>query len=98
MSDGIEELVEVTRALVDRIDKLAPRDGYDHERPMTREEVAAFLECHADTVYRWAKEGHLAYSKLGDGEKAPMRFKLADVQEFAFQRRRIPTNSEARNH
>ena len=64
-------------------------------KPLTRKQAAAYLQVHPDTVYRWAVEGQLAYSKLGDGEKAPQRFMLEDLNEFACKRRRIQTNEQA---
>ena len=46
-------------------------------------------------LYRWAVEGRVAYSRLGDGERAPMRFLKEDLEEFA-RGQRIPTLEEAK--
>ena len=37
----------------------------------------------------------MAYSRLGDGERAPMRFLKEDLDEFA-RNQRIPTVEEAK--
>ena len=63
-------------------------------KPLTRDEAAKFLGVHPDTLFRWAKEGQITFSKLGDGERADMRFKLEDLQQFAFERRRIKSNQK----
>ena len=64
-------------------------------KPLTREQAAEYLSIHPDTLYRWAVGGRVAYSRLGDGERAPMRFLKEDLDEFA-RGQRIPTVEEAK--
>jgi len=49
---------------------------------LTREEAAAYLGVHPDTLYRWARENRIAYVRMGEGEKAPMRFTLEDLDRY----------------
>ena len=66
-----------------------PRD-----RPLAREEAADYLGVHKDTLYRWAvQEGRIAYSRLGDGARAPIRFNKKDLDDFLL-RQRIGTVEE----
>lgn len=62
--------------------------------PMTRYQAAAYLQVHPDTLFHWAKDGMLPFSKLGDGERAPMRFHREDLDEFARNRRRVEANPQ----
>ena len=64
------------------------------DRPMTRNQAAEYLNVHRDTLYKWAVEGWLAYSRLGDGGRAPMRFTKADLDDF-IRTNRIPTVEDA---
>jgi excisionase family DNA binding protein len=89
MEDGAKEIVDAINGLREDLDK--PADG-----PMTREQAAAYLQVHKGTVYDWAKKGLLPYSKLGDGEKAPMRFSKEDLDYFAKDQRRVMSRSEAK--
>ena len=36
------------------------------ETPLTRQEAADYLKVHPDTLFRWATEGKVTYSKLGN--------------------------------
>lgn len=85
VNEQLETLIEEIRGLRETMERSQGSD----ERPLTREAAAKFLDVHPDTLYRWAKEGQIAYSKLGDGERADMRFRLEDLQHFAFDRRKI---------
>lgn len=85
--DVIHELLDEVRSLC-----VAVEHGQNTDRPLTRKEAAEYLQVHEDTVYAWAKGGLLSFSKLGDGQKAPMRFFKDDLEEFARSRRRISCN------
>ena len=63
---------------------------------MTRDEAAEYLGVHPDTLYRWAvEEGKIAYSRLGDGGRAPIRFVTRDLDDY-LSRTRVPTVEDAR--
>ena len=49
---------------------------------LTREQAAEYLGVHPDTLYRWARENRIAYIRMGEGEKAPMRFMRDDLDEY----------------
>lgn len=85
--DVSQELVNEIRSL-----RVAVERGQDTDRPLTRKEAAEYLKVHEDTVYAWAKGGLLSFSKLGDGQRAPMRFFKDDLEELARSRRRISRN------
>jgi len=91
-----ELLVEV-RAMHKTIERAQdPRNCVD--APLTRDEAAAYLGIHPDTLYRWAvEEGKIAYSRLSDGGRAPMRFIKRDLDDF-LSRTRIPTVEDARGN
>lgn len=85
---GIAELTEEVRALRETMERA--QDAQDrYGNPPTREQAAEYLSIHPDTLYKWAVEGRVAYSRLGDGERAPMRFLKEDLDEFA-RGQRIP--------
>lgn len=68
------------------------RDRLD--MPLTRDEVAAYLNVYPDTLYEWAvEEGRIAYSRLGKGAKAPLRFDRKELDDF-LRRQRIATVKE----
>ena len=68
----------------------------DRDRPLTREEAAEYLGVHKDTLYRWAvEEGRIAHSRLGEGARAPLRFRKEDLDDY-LQRQRIGTVEEIR--
>ncbi len=52
------------------------------ERPLTREEAAAYLQIHPDSVYKLARANKITYHRLGDGERQPLRFYRKDLDEF----------------
>ncbi len=84
---------------VEELRKLVGR-GLQHQdklgRPLTREEGAGYLNIHPDTLYRWAvEEGKIAYSRLGDGGRAPLRFLKKDLDDF-LTRSRIYTVEDTR--
>ena len=66
-----------------------------YDKPLTQEEGAEYLQVHSDTLYRWAREGEIAYSRLGEGQKAPMRFWKKDLDAF-MSKKRIPSVEECR--
>ncbi len=93
----MSEIVELT-AEVRQLREAMERSQDVHDRyskPLTREQAAEYLSIHPDTLYRWAVEGRVAYSRLGDGERAPMRFLKEDLDEYA-RNQRIPTVEEAK--
>ncbi len=54
-----------------------------YDRPMTRDEAAAYLQIHPDTLYQWAvEENQIAYSRYGDGKRALLRFRREDLDAF----------------
>lgn len=60
-------------------------------RPMDIEEAAAYLKVHPRTVRRWSvEEGRIAYSRLGDGERACLRFRREDLDDY-IARYQVPT-------
>ena len=72
------------------------RAPHKNNAPLTREQAAGYLGVHKDTLYRWAvEEGRIAYSRLGDGAKAALRFNKKDIDDF-LGRNRIPTVEETR--
>ncbi len=75
MEDSTKEIVEAINGL--REDMAKPADG-----PMTREQAAAYLQIHRDTLYRLAREGQITYSRMGDGDRAPMRFYRRDLDSY----------------
>ena len=48
----------------------------------TRAETARILKVSLRTVDRWVQDGRLRFVKLGDGPKAPIRFRERDIEEF----------------
>ena len=61
---------------------------------MTRDEAAEYLQVNSDTLYRWSvKEGRIAYSRLGGGGRAALRYRREDLDDF-MKRSRIPTVEE----
>ncbi|NIA13114.1 MAG: helix-turn-helix domain-containing protein [Nitrospiraceae bacterium] len=65
--------------------------------PLTREEAATYLRVHPDTLYTWATEGRVAYSRLGDGKRAALRFLRRDLDRFV-SGHRIDTIEATRRH
>lgn len=66
-----------------------------YDKPLTRDEAAEYLQVHPDTLYRWARDGEISYSRLGDGKTAPMRFWKKDLDAF-LSKKRIPGVEECR--
>ena len=87
------ELVQEVRALRETIAHIGKASD-KYTRPLTREEAADYLQVHKDTLYRWSIEGLVAYSRIGDGPKAQMRFTKADLDE-ALRLKRVGLLSEA---
>ncbi len=53
---------------------------------------------HPLVLHKLAVEkGRIAYSRLGDGAKAPLRFEKKDLEDF-LRLNRIPTVEETRAH
>ena len=91
--DGSEHWAEELVGEVRRLREVV--EGQRSDRPLTRIEAAEYLGVHPDTLYRWAVEGRLAYSRLGDGTKAPLRFSREDLDDF-IARNRIATTEETK--
>ena len=98
----LDQLFELMRELIGEVHLLRMETQRRSEcdsspdRPLNREEAADYLGIHKDTLYRWAvEEGRIAYSRLGDGEKAPLRFTQEDLGDF-LRRQRIATVEETR--
>lgn len=66
------------------------------DRPFDKEEAARYLGINPDTVCKWARQGRIAYCRLGDGARAPMRFSKKDLDAF-LSASRIPTVEEISN-
>jgi len=49
---------------------------------MTRAQVAQALNVHINTVDNLRKEGKLRFVKFGEGRRAGVRFRPADIQAF----------------
>lgn len=76
------------RQLHDRVNR--------NDMPMTVKEASSYLQIHPDTLYRWAvEEGRIAYCRLGQGNRAPLRFLKKDLDDF-LESQRIPTVEEVR--
>ena len=76
-TDVYRELLDEVRGLREVVER-----GQETDRPLTLKEAAAYLRLHEDTVARWARDGRLSYSRLGDGERAPLRFLKRDLDRF----------------
>lgn len=83
----MNELIEEVRRL--RLDVRGGQPNKDEaDRPLNRDQAAAYLGVHPDTLYRWAvEEGRIAYSRLGDGSRAPIRFLRKDLDDFISKHR-----------
>ena len=95
-SEPTAELIVEIRLLRRAIER---QNGFmGHDRPLNREEAAEYLGIHKDTLYRWAvEEGRIAYSRLGDGGRAPLRFRKEDLDEY-LKKQRIGTVDETRTY
>ena len=96
----LDQIIELMRELIHELQLLrmqthnTPEKESHLKRPLTREEAADYLGVHKDTLYRWAvEEGRIAYSRLGDGGRAPIRFAKKDLDDFLL-RQRIGTVEE----
>ena len=68
------------------------------DRPLTRDVAVWYLDVRPLVSYKWAVEqGCVAYSRLGDEAKAPLRFEKKDLDDF-IRASRIPTIEETRAH
>lgn len=76
MDPAFSELLHEVRAL-----RIAFESQADPLRPMTREAAAEYLGVHPDTLYRWACEGVVAHSRLGESDRGPMRFTKRDLDD-----------------
>jgi excisionase family DNA binding protein len=93
----LEQLLELMRELIGEVHLLRmevyrrSENVASHSRPLTREEAADYLGVHKDTLYRWAiEEGRIAYSRLGEGGRSPIRFTRKDLDDF-LEHQRIGT-------
>ena len=75
--DVFQELLHEVKALREAVER-----GQDTDRPLTLKEAAEYLRLNKDTLARWARDGRLSYSRLGDGERAPLRFLRRDLDRF----------------
>ena len=48
----------------------------------TRSETARMLRVSLRTLDRWAQDGMVRFIKLGNGPKAPVRFRKSDIEAF----------------
>jgi excisionase family DNA binding protein len=62
-------------------------------RPLNKDEAARYLGINSDTLCKWSRSGRIAYSRLGDGARAPMRFSKKDLDAY-LSKTRIPTVEE----
>jgi len=78
----LAELIKEMRSLRVAIESDSKHFG-NHNGPLTREAAAEYLGVHPSTLYRWAvEEGRIAYSRLGKGKKASLRFTRNDLDAF----------------
>ena len=71
-----------TEAIVEAINGLREDMAKSYDGPLTRLQAAEYLQIHPDTLYRLAREGQITYSRLGDGDRAPMRFYRRDLDSY----------------
>ena len=76
----MEKLVEETRSM-----RKALEGQQRWDQPLTREEAAEYLKVHPDTLYRWARQNRITYSRFGNGGRAAMRFLKKDLDVFVEQ-------------
>ena len=102
----LEDLLKVLQGIADDVRYLRSvsvtpihqTGSTDLNRPLARDEAAAYLGVHKDTLYRWAvEEGRIAYSRLGEGGRAALRFSKQDLDDFV-SRQRISSLEETRTH
>ena len=93
----LDQLVELVKELIAEVRLLRKEverrceTGHPANRPLTREEAAEYLGIHKDTLYRWAvEEGRIAYSRLGEGSRASIRFTRSALDDF-LEHQRIGT-------
>ncbi len=85
--DLVRELIGEVRLLRKQVESCSETKSSSN-RPLTREEAAEYLGIHKDTLYRWAvEEGRIAYSRLGEGSRASIRFNHEDLDDFVRQQR-----------
>jgi excisionase family DNA binding protein len=51
-------------------------------QPMDRVQAAEYLGVSPGHLWRLARNNEISYSRLGDGERAPMRFRRQDLDEY----------------
>ena len=84
-----EEILSVLHEMNALMQTMVATERYDH--PMDREIAAEYLGIHPDPLYRWAvEEGRIAYSRLGEGKRAALRFTRRDLDAFV-SASRVPT-------
>ena len=87
LAELVRELIAEVRLLRKEVERRS-ESGHPDNRPLTREEAAEYLGIHKDTLYRWAvEEGRIAYSRLGEGSRASIRFNHEDLDDFVRQQR-----------
>ena len=88
--DLVRELIGEVRLLRKQVESCSETKSSSN-RPLTREEAAEYLGIHKDTLYRWAvEEGRIAYSRLGEGSRASIRFTRSALDDF-LEHQRIGT-------
>ncbi len=85
------QMKEVVVGLTNKADEHFPPN-----RPFTKDEAAQYLGINPDTLCKWARQGRIAYCRLGEGARAPMRFRKKDLDAF-LSASRIPTVEEVSN-
>lgn len=95
MDNVMLELLQEVRDLRVLIERQAGKKDVSINKPMTREQAAEFLDVHPDTLYRYVAEGKIRHFRLGDGDRAPLRFLLSDLEAFMRQGE-VPSISELR--
>lgn len=92
MPDVVESQTELTQILIDEVRMLrsAIELRPNHDEPMTRDQAAAYLKMHPDTLYKLARVNKIAYSRKGEGLRASMVFLKKDLDDY-LARTRIPT-------
>lgn len=83
-----DELAEAFDALRAEIRALHTDVGEPNaSKPLSREQAAEYLGVHADTLYTWARENKVSYIRLGNSDRAPMRFLKSDLDTFLASQR-----------
>lgn len=66
-----------------------------HERLLTRREAAAALRLSLRALDYRVAEGHIRYVRLGNGPKAPIRFRPEDLRDYITANLRLGVDDAA---